>query len=352
MRMSIDIAGLSHGDLPIPVASRVGELVATGGIRGVDRVSGQMPADVAGQTRLMFENLRSVVEAAGASCDSILKLTIWIAQPEARAAINVEWLRLFPDAHSRPARHILNYALPGGMLVQCEALARAVRPATRVSEDAAVQRLSELDACAVSDALDKIGHAGVALGLSALSAPKRIFGRAVTVKLGPDDGRASKRHLGTAAVEACNADSIIVIQHNGRTDVSGWGGILSLAATRKGVAGVVIDGACRDLDESREFGLPVYGRAGVPITARGRIIELDWNVPVEICGVKVAPGDLVMADGSGIVVIPQEQADAVLDMAETIVEKERLMAASVRRGDPVSQVMGADYESMLTRKSS
>ena len=82
-----------------------------------------MPPDVAGQTGLMFSNLRAIIESAGGSCAGIFKVTIWIATPEARAAINQEWVKLFPEPQSRPARHILNYSLPGGMLVQCEALA-------------------------------------------------------------------------------------------------------------------------------------------------------------------------------------------------------------------------------------
>lgn len=124
-RHSIHVAGLEHGKLPIPNASRIGPFIATGGIRGVDPKTRVMPDDVAGQTALMFANLRAIIEAAGASCDDILKLTIWIADPAAREAINVEWLKVFPDEHSRPARHILSYELPAGMLVQCEALAVA-----------------------------------------------------------------------------------------------------------------------------------------------------------------------------------------------------------------------------------
>jgi 2-iminobutanoate/2-iminopropanoate deaminase len=122
-RISVEVAGLGHAGLPIPAASRIGPFVATGGIRGVDRRTGMMPEDLPGQVDLMFANLRTIVEAAGASCEQILKLTIWIASGAARAAINEGWLAMFPDEHSRPARHILLYELGGGMLVQCEALA-------------------------------------------------------------------------------------------------------------------------------------------------------------------------------------------------------------------------------------
>ena len=235
--------------------------------------------------------------------------------------------------------------------------------------DELVEKLQALDSCAVSDALDRLGLEGrAALGLAQLSTTRRIAGRAVTVQLGPDDGRGSKRHLCTAAVEASDgeagvlasggpevwaaveasaAGTVIVIAHGGRVDVAGWGGMLSLAASARRVEGVVIDGACRDLDESRELQLPVYGRAAVPVTARGRIIEYDWDVPVTIAGIGVAPGDLVIADGSGVVFIPSARAAEVVDLAATIACRESLMAADVRAGRPVSKVMGASYENML-----
>jgi regulator of RNase E activity RraA len=150
-------------------------------------------------------------------------------------------------------------------------------------------------------------------------------------------------------VDASGPGNIIVIAHGGRTDVAGWGGILSRGARRNGVEGVVIDGACRDVDESREFDLPVYGKVGVPITARGRILEIDWNVPVNFAGIAVAPGDLVLADASGVVFVPIARAEEVIAAAERIVAKERLMAAAVDRGRRMAEVMGADYESMLSK---
>jgi 4-hydroxy-4-methyl-2-oxoglutarate aldolase len=216
------------------------------------------------------------------------------------------------------------------------------------ANDAAAARLSVLDTCVVSDALDRAGIRGVALGIIALSTVKRITGRAVTVQLATDDGRSRKRHLCTAAVEAAGPESIIVVAHQGRTDVAGWGGILSLSASIKGVAGAIIDGACRDLDESRELNFPVYGRCAVPITARGRVIEVGWNEAIEIAGISVKSRDLIIADASGVVVIPQEHAESVLGVAESLALKERLMAEALRRGDAVSSVMGAKYETMLS----
>ncbi len=194
--------------------------------------------------------------------------------------------------------------------------------------DDLVARLSRLDACAVSDAMDRAGRTGAALGLGALSTGRRIAGRAVTVQLGPDDGRASKRHLCTAAVEASGPGSVIVVANNARTDAAGWGGILSLAAKTRGVEGVIIDGACRDVDESREFELPVYARVAVPVTARSRVIEYDWDTPVIISGVVVSPGDYVIADASGVVFVPQDRAEEIVCLGR---EDRRARAADGRR---------------------
>jgi 2-iminobutanoate/2-iminopropanoate deaminase len=122
-RTSIEVEGLGHGGLPIPAASRIGNFVATGGVRGVDPKTGKMPDDVTEQAALMFANLRLILAAAGAGPEHVLKMTVWIKAPEARVAVNEEWVKMFPDSSARPARHTLNYDLPGGMLVQCDALA-------------------------------------------------------------------------------------------------------------------------------------------------------------------------------------------------------------------------------------
>jgi 4-hydroxy-4-methyl-2-oxoglutarate aldolase len=135
----------------------------------------------------------------------------------------------------------------------------------------------------------------------------------------------------------------------GVRDVAGWGGVLSAAARARRIEGVVIDGACRDIDESRDLGLPVYGRCTVPITARGRIIEYDWNIPISIADVCVVPGDFIIADGSGVVVIAQQVAERVVHIAERIAAREKLMVADVRSGDAVSKVMGTNYETMLDK---
>lgn len=214
--------------------------------------------------------------------------------------------------------------------------------------DNLVERLLKLDTCAVSDACDRLGLPGSVLGIAPLSPPAKIGGRVVTVKLVNADGRTASRHLCTGAIEAANAGDVIVIE-NPRLDAAGWGGILSAAAKVRGIAGVVCSGAARDIDESRELGMPVFARTAVPRTARGRVIEDNFNEPIEIDGVKVAPNDLVLADGSGVVFLAADKAEEVIQNAEMIAAREAKMREAVEAGDPVSEVMGRDYETMLQR---
>ncbi|HLZ73157.1 MAG TPA: RraA family protein [Dehalococcoidia bacterium] len=214
---------------------------------------------------------------------------------------------------------------------------------------ALVARLARLDSCAVSDALDRLGLAGTVTGIRCQTGTAKIAGRVVTVRLGPPDGTASTRHLGTAAIEAAAPGDVIVIDHQGRDDAAGWGGILSTAAQIRGVAGTIVDGACRDVDEARERGFPVFARGAVPLTARGRAVEQAFNEPVTIGGASVQPGDLVIADGSGVVFVSAKRAGEVLETAEGIAAREAEMTRAVLAGRPVSEVMGANYESMLHR---
>ena len=213
--------------------------------------------------------------------------------------------------------------------------------------DSKADRLQKLDTCAVSDACDRLGVKGTVLGLHSVSVPARIAGRVQTVLLGPASDDIPKRHLCTSAIEAASEGDVIVIQNHTRPDAAGWGGILSLAAKTKGLSGTICDGPVRDVDESTQFDFPVFARSKIPSTARGRIAEHAWNVEVEIGGIAVKPGDLVLADGSGVVFVTQDREDEIIETAEEIAAKEAAMAAAVRAGKPVSQVMGGDYESML-----
>jgi regulator of RNase E activity RraA len=210
-------------------------------------------------------------------------------------------------------------------------------------------RLGQLDTCVVSDALDKLGFTGVVPGLARLSTDSKITGPVLTVRLEIANGRTAERHLCTAAIEAARPGEIIVVEHHSRSDCAGWGGILSRAAGMRKIAGVIVDGICRDIDESRELGFPVFGRGVLPVTARGRVIETEFNTPVIIGSITVRPGDWVIADGSGVVFIAAENLQVVVEQAEKLVAREADLIADIESGTPVGQVMSRTYEDM-TRK--
>lgn len=209
-----------------------------------------------------------------------------------------------------------------------------------------VERLAKLDTCAVSDALDALGLSPGLSGLPPQTVPRSIAGRCVTVQLEPFR-EAPTRHLCTAAVANAGAGDVIVVAAGGRLDAGGWGGVLSSGASFNGVEGVVLDGAVRDVDEAVALGFPVYARATTPVTARGRVVERDWNVDVEIAGVAVSPGDYVIADRTGVVFIAKQDIEAVLEKAEFLQAKEAAMVARIRAGESMPTVMGHDYETLL-----
>ncbi len=219
--------------------------------------------------------------------------------------------------------------------------------------DDPVTRLKRLDCCAVSDALDELGIDGrVVSGLRQESAPVRIAGRVVTYRLvasgqAPERAGQTVKHLGTAAIELAQPGDVIVIEQRTGVEASSWGGILTLAAKLRGIAGVVVDGPVRDLDEARAYAFPVYCRSLTARTARGMVVEIETNRPVRIGDVSVQSGDFVLADASGVAFIAAPDVERVLDAAEMIAGREAAMTKALLAGSRVTEVMGADYEHML-----
>lgn len=211
-------------------------------------------------------------------------------------------------------------------------------------------RLAQLDACAVSDALDRLSLPGAVIGIQRLTTTRRISGRVITVKMGRDEGQPpASRHLGTTAIESAQPGDVIVMEQRTGIDAACWGGNLSLGAKLRQVAGVIVDGPARDIDEAREYDFTVFARSATSRTARGRIVEAGTNVPITVGEVTVTPGDLVVADASGVVFIARSEVVRVLEAAEAVAARERAMVAALRDGMPISSVMGADYEQMLKR---
>jgi len=212
-------------------------------------------------------------------------------------------------------------------------------------------RFEKLSTTNVSDAMDALGYRGATYGIRPM-APTwgRVVGRAVTVKMTASGLTKGKTHLGVKAIEAAQTGDIIIMDNGGRLDTSCWGGILANGAKMKGISAVVIDGACRDLDDCIDVNFPVYARGTVVATARGRIMEDATNVMIQFAGVQVRPGDIVMGDRSGVVIVPYEVVDEVLPKAEELYEKEEKMIAEIRSGASMIEVDAKyNYEKMLKK---
>ena len=123
-RRSIHIQELKHAN-PIPAASRVGNIVMSSIINGVDPATGKVAATAEEQCAHMFQHVRRLVEAAGGTTEDIVKMNVWLGDRSKRDALNREWLAMFPDEHSRPARHAhrANLDGEGGIQVQCDFMA-------------------------------------------------------------------------------------------------------------------------------------------------------------------------------------------------------------------------------------
>ena len=121
-RKSIHVAGFGHVN-PIPAACRIGNLLVSGGIHGIDPATGKVAETLEDQLRLMFQHVRTIMAAGGGTTEDIIKVSVVMKDRAQRPALNVEWTKMFPDEHSRPARHTSEGNLGPGMLVQCDIMA-------------------------------------------------------------------------------------------------------------------------------------------------------------------------------------------------------------------------------------
>jgi regulator of RNase E activity RraA len=200
-------------------------------------------------------------------------------------------------------------------------------------------QFASLGTATVSDALDACGLPPGQGGLRPMWGSPTLAGFAVTVELEPFTGEHGGPHILTGAVAGAGPHDVIVVTTGGRTDVSSWGGIVSVGAALRSVRGVVTDGACRDVAQARELGFPVFARASVPATARGRLQQKSTGEPIRLGAVPVRLGDVVLADEDGVVVVPRERAAEVLANGQSLADRESVIEAEVRAGVPLPRAM-------------
>jgi 4-hydroxy-4-methyl-2-oxoglutarate aldolase len=200
--------------------------------------------------------------------------------------------------------------------------------------DTNVVRASKLDTTSISDALDRLGIAGQCLNIKPLDHRFRLTGRAFTILYGP-----AGRPAGTVGdyIDDVPPGSVVVLDNGGRENATVWGDILTSVAHRRGIAGTVIDGACRDTYLCRDLNYPVYSRSYSMRTGKDRVQVEAMNVVVNIGDARVAPGDLLRGDADGVLVIPHEHEDAVIAAAEEIDAVEQQIRALIDQGKTLAE---------------
>jgi len=214
--------------------------------------------------------------------------------------------------------------------------------------DINADRARRLDTATLSDALDKLGIAGQCLGITPLDHRFRMGGRAFTLDYAPVGHPA-----GTVGdfIDDVPDGSVIVIANDGRADATVWGDILTFTAHRRGIAGTVIDGACRDTHLALELGYPLYSRSISMRTGKDRVQLETVGSVVTIGSARVAPGDLLRGDADGVIAIPREREGEVLDVAEAIDAAEARIRAGVAAGLRLDEARRQQQYHLLQRKA-
>jgi 4-hydroxy-4-methyl-2-oxoglutarate aldolase len=204
-----------------------------------------------------------------------------------------------------------------------------------------IDRYGKVAIASIADAVDKVcGQRGfMASGIKPRINDQRICGPAATVLEVATDEFVPPQHALDLIDEAPQGSVIVIAIEGGAPDVAVWGGLMTAGAVANGHAGAVLEGGVRDLVEiRRDYGFPVYALDASPATTLGRYKTVAAQVPVRVGGIIVHPGDIVVGDVDGVVVVPRARAEEVLAMAEEIdvreLEQAKLIIAekSLRRG--------------------
>ncbi len=204
-----------------------------------------------------------------------------------------------------------------------------------------VARAAKLATSTLANALDDAGlHHNAIATIKAVAPGMRFAGPALTVRevVGDFGDYGSEDFKIGAILDAAGAGDVIAIDLGGAA-YSTWGGMASLAAKVKGVAGLLVDGGVRDLEEMIAFDFPVFARHLVPTTGRGRLKVEAIGDPVTLDGVTIAPGDIIVADGTGAVCLPRDRAEAIVTRAEALQRDDEAAVAEIQRGLGFSEAM-------------
>jgi regulator of RNase E activity RraA len=203
------------------------------------------------------------------------------------------------------------------------------------SSDPLVEGFRGLETASISDALDRLRLPGSALGIAPLlSHGQRMVGRAYTVRYVPVG--AVKGTVGDY-IDDVEPGQVIVLDNQGRLYCTVWGDILTAMASNRGIAGTAIWGVCRDVAKAFELNYPLYSSSRFMRTGKDRVEVADVQVPVALGDAQVRPGDLIVGDDDGIVIVPQGHEERLLEVARGIVEQEDAILDEILNGSTIAQ---------------
>ena len=200
-------------------------------------------------------------------------------------------------------------------------------------EDDVLERLRIIATPTLANALDDIGFNGIMNDLHPAGIGMRVVGRAVTVQeiTGPFGSFSSNDFKVGHMIDEANPSDVIVVANNG-AQVSTWGGMASYSAKLKGIGGLVVDGGIRDREEIVEFSFPSFSKHMVPTPGKTRIKVLSINEPIVCAGVRVRKGDIIVADGTGVLCIPAENAEQITFAAEKFSADDKQAMVEMKKG--------------------
>jgi len=214
--------------------------------------------------------------------------------------------------------------------------------------DPTVDAFKKLPTAAISDALDRLGIARQALGMAPLAVRFRLAGRAFTIRYRPS-GAVERGTVGDY-IDDVPPGEVVVLDNAGRVDCTVWGDILTAVAHRRGLGGTVINGVCRDVSRAIDLGYPIYSRGRFMRTGKDRVEVESMGQPVSLGEVQVRPGDVLVGDADGIVVIPRSRESEVLSTALSIEEAETAIEAETARGTRLDEARTKHrYHALQTR---
>ncbi len=193
-----------------------------------------------------------------------------------------------------------------------------------------IEEYKKLDVPSISDAMDKLKIYGGLLGIKPVVPDTYMCGQAFTVHYAPC-GEAVKGTVGDF-IDDILPGEVAVLDNQGRLDCTVWGDIMSIFAEQKGIAGTLIDGVCRDINVIRQLKYPIFTKGTYMVTGKDRVYVDHINEPVSIANVQVNPGDLIVGDNTGAVVVPFSRVAEVLETAQAIERTEQRILEKIRAG--------------------